>query len=282
MVGRTYEIRASALDYKPVTGSSYIPVPSSVTKADVTEIMNVRGFPESVIRVTFTDEPSTVNYYQIFLEVEQDRLDRLTGIVSPTRSRLSMETDDPIVQNDLIGYDGIFLKDILFSNGQGSVSFKTSASNTEFYPAIIVTLRTVSADFFNYKISSVLQADISDDPFAQPLNVYKNINNGFGIFAGYSESNFTIGKVSQRPVITTITPLEGKPGDRIIIRGENFGDSFGEVVFNGVQYLTEGSIMRITDNELEVVVPPNARSGRVYVGNGTKIGVSDFDFQVKE
>ena len=95
----------------------------------------------------------------------------------------------------------------------------------QFYPTIIVTLRTVSEDFYNYKITGSLHDNSSDNPFAQPVNVYKNIDNGFGIFAGYRISlhHWTI---SERPVITAITPLKGKPGDHIIITGENFGDGF--------------------------------------------------------
>ena len=72
MLGRAYEIRASAPEHKPVSGRSYIPMPSSITKVDITESIAVDGYPESIIRVTFTDDPLIANYYQIFLEVEQD------------------------------------------------------------------------------------------------------------------------------------------------------------------------------------------------------------------
>jgi hypothetical protein len=168
-------------------------------------------------------------------------------VIKSNRSRLSIESGDPIVQNNAdVGYDGIFLRDVLFNNGEGIVSFKTSTSNTEFYPSIIVTLRTISEDFYNYKITGSLHDNSSGNPFAQPVNVYKNIENGFGIFAGYSESNFTIGKISQRPVIRSITPLKGRPGDHVIITGENFGDGFSYVIFKGTPYLVEGSVMRST------------------------------------
>lgn len=283
ILGRTYEIRASRADYKPISGRSHTPIPSSVTKADITESITIDGHPESIIRVTFTDDPLTVNYYQIFLEAEQEWIDPFTGMIKTSRVRLSIESDDPIVQNNnTIGYDGIFLRDILFNGGEGIVSFKTSSSNTEFYPAIIVTLRTVSEDYYNYKITGSLQDNSSDNPFAQPVNVYNNIDNGFGIFAGYSESNFTIGQISQRPVITAITPLKGKRGDTIIITGENFGDSFSYVTFKGIPYLDEGLVMRSTNGELEVIIPSKAISGKIYVSNGSKIAVSEVEFEVIE
>ena len=193
-------------------------------------------------------------------------------MIKSHRSRLSLESDDPIVQNNnAVGYDGIFLRDILFNSGEGNVSFKTSSSNIEYFPAIIVTLRTVSEDFYNYKITGSLHDNSSDNPFAQPVNVYKNIDNGFGIFAGYSESSFPIGKISERPVITAITPLKGRPGDHIIITGENFGDGFSYVIFQGIPYLTQGSVTRSTNGELEVIIPPKAISGRFMLATEVKL-----------
>jgi len=143
-------------------------------------------------------------------------------------------------------------------------------------------LRTVSEDFYKYKITGSVHDNSSDNPFAQPVNVYKNIDNGFGIFAGYSESNFTIGKISERPVITSITPLKGRPGDHVIITGENFGDGFSFVIFKGIPYLAEGSVMRSTNDELEVIIPPKAISGKIYVSNGSKITASEVEFEVIE
>jgi hypothetical protein len=91
------------------------------------------------------------------------------------------------------------LRDILFNGGEGIVSFKTSSSNTQFYPMIIVTLRTVSEDFYKYKITGSVHDNSSDNPFAQPRQCIQEHRQRLWHFAGYSESNFTIGKISERP-----------------------------------------------------------------------------------
>src|SRR5688572_19898558 len=44
MIGRTYEIRASASGYKPISGKSYIPMPSFVTQADISESITIDGY----------------------------------------------------------------------------------------------------------------------------------------------------------------------------------------------------------------------------------------------
>jgi hypothetical protein len=42
----------------------------------------------------------------------------------------------------------------------------------------------------------------SGDPLAQPVNAYNNIQNGFGIFAGYSASVYR--RTKPKPVILSI------------------------------------------------------------------------------
>ena len=59
---------------------------------------------------------------------------------------------------------------------------------------MFVYLISASEDYFRYKRTYSLQEESSGDPFAQPVNVYNNIENGFGIVAGYSEDVFVYKK----------------------------------------------------------------------------------------
>lgn len=54
------------------------------------------------------------------------------------------------------------------------------------------TLRHLSEEYYQYKKSLELQKIRDSDPFAQPVIVFNNIENGAGIFAGYSQSVFTV------------------------------------------------------------------------------------------
>ena len=92
-------------------------------------------------------------------------------------------------------------------------------------------VRTISEDFYSYKITGSLHDNSSDNPFAQPVNVYKNIDNGFAFLPATVNPTSPLGKISERPVIEDITPLKGRPGDHIIITGENFGSGFDYVIF---------------------------------------------------
>jgi hypothetical protein len=281
--GQEYEIRAAAEGYLPVRGRSHIPPPATITDVELIETTTPEGFPETTVRATFTDDPQAANFYQIFLEVEYEIVDQ-TGEVKSARNRLGIWSDDPIVQNNGdIGYDGIFMKDIIFNGGHGVISVKTTGSNIQYFQNVIVTVRTLSEDYYNYKITGSLQQNTSDNPFAQPVNVHDNIEDGFGIFAGYSEYNHSVGEVPERPVIHAITPAQGKVGDHVIITGENLWDlsSYSTSVFlKGGPRSYYMNVVDATPTELEVIIPPDATSGKIYVGNHSRIGVSADEFIV--
>jgi hypothetical protein len=49
-----------------------------------------------------------------------------------------------------------------------------------------VQMRTVSDEYARYRTTALQQQESYNDPFAQPTQVFNNIKNGVGIFAGYS------------------------------------------------------------------------------------------------
>lgn len=51
-----------------------------------------------------------------------------------------------------------------------------------------VILLSISEEYYKYLTTKTLQEYTSGDPFAQPVQVFTNVENGLGIFAGYSTS----------------------------------------------------------------------------------------------
>ena len=54
------------------------------------------------------------------------------------------------------------------------------------FPKIVGELRTVSENYYQYYTSLARQQESKDRPFSEPVSVFTNIENGVGIFAGYS------------------------------------------------------------------------------------------------
>ncbi len=72
--------------------------------------------------------------------------------------------------------------------------------------------------------------------------------------------------VSVIPSITTIDPAVGTPGDVLVIRGDNFGNtrntSYVEMSGNR---LTESCYLSWDNHEIKVIIPGNTQDGLVYV-----------------
>ncbi len=74
-------------------------------------------------------------------------------------------------------------------------------------------------------------------------------------------------RVKERPVIYSLNPPIGSPGDLIIINGKGFGNirDTNYVEFGGFK-LTSSSYISWTDTEIKVVLPANVQEGLVIVG----------------
>jgi len=283
-IGKTYVIRATADGYEPVSAQSQIPSPAQITRVDVTFTESASDDrPHAKIDIKFTDDALEHNFYQITLEGEREYIDRNFGGKSTTRSPISIESDDPAIAENINANNSILIKDVLFNGKEVELSFKTRDGNVSAFTGIIVTLRTVSEDLYKYKTTSQLQGNTSGDPFAQPVNVYNNIENGFGVFAGYSQSNFILYNSAPEPVITGFSPAKGKPGDHVIISGENFGENpsnFYTIIFNGSPYPAYARSVSSSDTQIEVIIPETAITGKIYFQGRSRVAISDEVFEV--
>lgn len=88
-------------------------------------------------------------------------------------------------------------------------------------------------------------------------------------------------KKSTPPIISSISPAVGSPGDVLIIKGDYFGNtrdaSFVEI--SGSR-LTESNYVSWQENEIKIIVPGNTQDGLLYVVS--KTGRSNPDFFANE
>ena len=78
---------------------------------------------------------------------------------------------------------------------------------------------------------------------------------------------FTSRNKNEEPVIETLNPSVGSPGDIVVITGKNFGDirDMSYVEFAGSK-LTSSSYISWSDDCIKVVLPANVQDGLVVVG----------------
>jgi len=167
--GHEYTLVVSAPGLAEVSSCDSLPIPVQIARYTVDSAVN----PEN-ITIYFTDPPDIKNYYQVLI------LQEYAGSAYP----IEFESDDLIFETwGGVEADEAYFEDSLIS-GQ---SYALKMRLEPFYPVdyVYILLLSVSESYYKYMQST---KELDDNPFVEPLRAFGNINNGFGIFAGYTYS----------------------------------------------------------------------------------------------
>lgn len=183
-VGEVYSLKASAPGFEEIQAFGFVPSPVSISSVDI----DINRYPYE-FSVDFSDPVGTKNYYQIMaFSPNQPEGGRLIP--------LWLESDDLIFQ-DLGGIDGrrALFEDSFISGKSYSLKIRAYPLDSDPMRQIYVVLQSVSEAYFNYKKTADSQLNNGDNPFSTPVQVFNNIENGLGIFAGYSQSKYPVFQV---------------------------------------------------------------------------------------
>jgi len=139
---------------------------------------------EYEFRLTFDDVPNSEDYYHLMLIKFSETWPE--GDIHEFRSNdeiLLSSGADFSFEEDNYYYDSAVFKDDLFENSQASIRFKTDFWEEEVDYKL--QLIRSSREYFDYH-QSYRAFQNSGGPFSQPVQVYTNIDNGIGVFGGYS------------------------------------------------------------------------------------------------
>lgn len=194
----SYHLSVDIPNYSNLSAVDQIPkpVPLQSILIDTISYEDGEGTAISSISLTadFKEPNGQVNFYHFFLyhAVVNGRA-QTDGFVENVEERLMPLPITDIQENKTkASFDsdqvGILFSDE-FINGQ-SVQLKLLAQidelETGMYPKLVGELRTVSKKYYQYYLSLARQQESKDRPFIEPVPVFSNIENGVGIFAGYS------------------------------------------------------------------------------------------------
>lgn len=186
--------------------STYVPTTikiQSLRRIDTNIIIN-EGLENITCRLTFNDPIEEANYYEFTaistfyndqneIKSSFQRVNIANGTLINTNTKISQSTK------------GILFSDSLFNGTMVSIDFNGFIfirNSNDGYVLVNDTfqitgiIRNVSKEYYNYKKSVArIRLNNSSDLFsgpAVPVQLYSNIENGLGIFAGYSSSHKTI------------------------------------------------------------------------------------------
>lgn len=212
-IGKTYRVEASNSGNETVSCETIIPSPVKIISVDT----SFSNSYEVKIKITFKDPPEVENYYRIvvhetygrFITTWNDEKDDYdtTGIAvyDTYVNDWSLESDDPLLSNaddadDYLfgGADNLFniFTGELIDGQEYTIDFsfyvgyskpeRLETDKGEFYQ-MKIELQSLSYDEYTYMLSYT-NYDWNDGDFSltEPIQVYSNVENGTGIFAGHS------------------------------------------------------------------------------------------------
>lgn len=209
--GKEYQLEIHSPEYGKITAKSSIPKRVKVLKAYVSD-NNYYDALEDVEKVEFTleieDEANVENYYYLSIRT----LIRTDS--SDYQSYPQFTFNDPVFDTDDFGEDFLEIEELLKPQHDWSITFrdelfegqrkslkvylkKSDLEGSVYDPStgffveaereVYFMVGAMSRDLYLYKRSAVSQSRISENPFAEAVRVYDNIEGGIGIFGGFVE-----------------------------------------------------------------------------------------------
>jgi hypothetical protein len=190
--GKKYSVEVSAPSYGDASASAVAPVPVAISNVVRTYAVrkDENGNFQDALDISFSDPSAAGDFYIININAPQDSMYHNYGfcVNSPDVSIETPEGDIGDV-NTCLSSGGIFMRDVLFNGGKKEIRFYVNSdilgpffNGTDSVYATM-ELYHVSEDYFRYVQTQRVAADTDGNPFAEPVNVYSNVSNGYGIFS---------------------------------------------------------------------------------------------------
>ena len=203
---QTYILEINHTNYANITASDSLPSPITINSVDTSTMVDPINGNRLQISMNFDDPENTQNYYLI----ETYSVNEYLVIKNSDTTEYELDTTkqfmvltDEVFQNGGSPWreQGLF-NDLLF-NGQNKTleleipndSWSGSEDGSDWsYKTLTLRLylHNITLSYYYYRTSLELFQNASGNPFAQPVQVFSNVENGFGVFAGSQISFFDL------------------------------------------------------------------------------------------
>ncbi|MFT5602327.1 MAG: hypothetical protein ACI9N1_002580 [Flavobacteriales bacterium] len=176
-----YEVQISSGNFKEISSITSIPSKLQGVEAEVLEVNSSGG---SEVRLRFIDNPSSDDFYHMFVGFSSDGGSNffITWFGSNSEYLISDEFGFSFEEDLNYFYDRAIFSDQLFPNNEVVIDFEISIPEEE---TAYIQLVKSSEEYYNY-FKSIHAYQGSGGPFSQPVQLFDNVTDGLGVFAGYS------------------------------------------------------------------------------------------------
>jgi hypothetical protein len=209
--GQTYTLRATLPGLGAVESTLTMPFPTTIVAASLTLRPRLPGLGVSSVTparlsVTIQDNAATTDYYLAtarlvdaqgrngpWRPVDLDITSR-ENTIEVGRFQLSRSFSDdfdisPYADTNINGQQFSFTSNVEY-NTEFCAGDSASPCPTPVY--MEVTVSTLTPDAYRFLQSKRRYVDTSGNPFAEPVQLFSNIEAGFGVFGGASEVTFRL------------------------------------------------------------------------------------------
>lgn len=192
--GRSYTVQVAINDEPILKAMNKVPtqVPIASVQIDSSRFKS-DGEPIDM-DIDFIDPADEKNYYQI--KIIEDAVYVVNNDTVLLTQELYFKRVEQTLANEITDEESgpeKLITDNLFDGKNRTVHIKLYRPRFSYSSSIIerharMVLLSVSEEYYNYFTTKNLQGNSNGDPFAQPVQVFTNVENGLGIFAGYNAS----------------------------------------------------------------------------------------------
>ncbi|MEA2041979.1 MAG: DUF4249 domain-containing protein [Bacteroidota bacterium] len=217
--GKTYRITASTAVLNNIVAETKIPIRVPITEVtsdfqldsvveqwwnpqtqEYFDTTIIQMSEQGTIQFKFNDPAQENNFYFVTISALMPEYSWQDGEPEPIQTGVYMQSIDydnntlpyenNLYMNNFTGYvfsDNLFDgQEHAFSAIINSWSFGYGENSSLPQSPLYIHLHSVTEDFYNF-VSSYSKYDESQyNPFTEPVNVFSNIENGYGFFTGYS------------------------------------------------------------------------------------------------
>lgn len=204
--GKNYqlEVNDKSSTLKNITCNTSVPMPVKAKLIGLEEAI-VGGRTTWALDVEIEDDPDVENYYMLegtFDIVGGSHSEYVSDINGYIEPHFQHFTDDPNAENSLLftsidftefGLRAVYLSDRNFNGQKYTTRVGLFDEDLVRHREVIgnIAVKSVSKDMFEYAVSLDEYRLLEANPFADPIQLYTNIEDGVGIFGGFTTTAFS-------------------------------------------------------------------------------------------
>lgn len=197
--GKKYHVTCNAPGFQTIlSNNSEIPETCNIISAVLIDSVSVdESDIVSELKILFSDTPGQNNYYDLDITYVNNYVS--TDLETYKANYIDLGKDPALINEGLLKYypSSLIFSDALFDGNNYNLTVNLIYKEYD----VMVILRSIPPQLYNYLRTLTLYSNSVDYSLwgsAEPVNVVSNINNGFGIFSGYSADTLYIPRNENR------------------------------------------------------------------------------------